>query len=48
MNVATNYFAVGNLSLTNYLEIVGGSNFGVRSDHAPDWDNSSTPRCSPW
>jgi hypothetical protein len=44
VNLATNYFAVGHPSLTNYLEVVGGSNFGVRSDHAPDWGNSS---CSP-
>ena len=33
VNLATNYFAVGHPSLTNYLEIVGGSNFGVRSDN---------------
>jgi phosphatidylinositol-3-phosphatase len=26
---------------TNYLEIVGGSNFGVRSDNAPSWHDSS-------
>jgi hypothetical protein len=38
-NVATNYFAVGHPSLTNYLETVGGSNFGVRSDSSPDWHN---------
>jgi phosphatidylinositol-3-phosphatase len=44
VNLATNYFAVGHPSLTNYLEVVGGSNFGVRSDHAPDWGNTS---CSP-
>ena len=44
VNLATNYFAVGHPSLTNYLEIVGGSNFGVRSDNAPDWGNTS---CSP-
>ncbi len=36
-NLATNYFAVGHPSLPNYLEIVGGSNFGVRSDDSPDW-----------
>lgn len=36
-NMATNYFAIGHPSLTNYLEVVGGSNFGVRSDNAPDW-----------
>jgi len=40
-NTATNYFAVGHPSLTNYLEVVGGSNFGVRSDNAPDWHNFS-------
>ena len=33
-NLATNYFAVGHPSLTNYLEIVGGSNFGVRRQFA--------------
>ncbi len=43
-NVATNYFAVGHPSLTNYLEVVGGSNFGVQSDNNPDWHNST---CSP-
>jgi phosphatidylinositol-3-phosphatase len=36
-NLATNYFAVAHPSLTNYLEVVGGSNFGVQSDNAPDW-----------
>src|SRR3974390_3553518 len=30
--LATNYFAVAHPSLTNYLEIVGGSNFGVLND----------------
>jgi hypothetical protein len=40
-NFATNFFAVGHPSLTNYLEVVGGSNFGVRSDNAPDWHNST-------
>jgi hypothetical protein len=39
VNLATSYFAVGHPSLTNYLEIVGGSNFGVRSDNQPDWHN---------
>ncbi|MDE3186831.1 MAG: phosphoesterase [Acidobacteriota bacterium] len=39
-NLATNYFGVGHPSLTNYLEVVGGSNFGVIDDHAPDWHNS--------
>ena len=40
-NLATNYFAVGHPSLTNYLEIIGGSNFGVINDDAPDWHNKS-------
>lgn len=43
-NLATNYFAVAHPSLTNYLEVVGGSNFGVHSDNAPAWHN---PNCSP-
>jgi len=38
-NSATNYFAIGHPSLTNYLEVVGGSNFGVRTDNYPDWHN---------
>lgn len=42
-NSATNYFAVGHPSSTNYLEIVGGSNFGVRSDNNPDWHNATCP-----
>jgi len=44
VNLATNYFAVGHPSLTNYLEIVGGSNFGVRSDNAPAWHSTT---CTP-
>src|ERR1700687_3419690 len=40
-NLATNYFAVAHPSLTNYLETVGGSNFGVHSDNAPDWHNGA-------
>jgi hypothetical protein len=40
-NVGTNYFAVAHPSLTNYLEIVGGSNFGVQTDNYPDWHNSA-------
>src|ERR1700720_3848612 len=43
-NLATNYFAVAHPSLTNYLETVGGSNFGVLSDNSPDWHN---PSCKP-
>jgi hypothetical protein len=40
-NLATNYFGVGHPSLTNYLEVVGGSNFGVQSDNSPDWHSTS-------
>ena len=40
VNAATNYFAVAHPSLTNYLEIVGGSNFGVLNDNSPDWHNA--------
>ena len=43
-NLAMNYFAVAHPSLTNYLEVVGGSNFGVQSDNYPDWHNAA---CSP-
>jgi len=43
-NVATNYFAIAHPSLTNYLELVGGSNFGVLTDNSPDWFNGS---CTP-
>jgi phosphatidylinositol-3-phosphatase len=38
-NLATNYFGVGHPSLTNYLETVGGSNFGIINDDSPDWHN---------
>jgi len=40
-NAANNYFAVAHPSLTNYLEVVGGSNFGVLNDNSPDWHNSN-------
>ena len=40
-NLATNYFAVAHPSLTNYLETVGGSNFGVLDDNNPRWHNNS-------
>jgi hypothetical protein len=40
-NTATNYFAVAHPSLTNYLEVTGGSNFGVHSDNNPDWHNTT-------
>jgi hypothetical protein len=43
-NLATNYFAVAHPSLTNYLEVVGGSNFGVHTDNFPDWHNGT---CTP-
>jgi hypothetical protein len=43
-NVANNYFAVAHPSLTNYLEVVGGSNFGVLDDNSPDWHNAA---CTP-
>jgi phosphatidylinositol-3-phosphatase len=47
-NSTTNYFAVGHPGSTNYLEIVGGSNFGGRSDNAPDWHNQNcTPNLGP-
>ena len=39
-NQATNYFAVGHPSAPNYLEIVGGSNFGVSNDFWPNWVNT--------
>lgn len=38
---ATNYFAIGHPSSTNYLEVMGGSNFGIRSDDYPNWHNTS-------
>jgi hypothetical protein len=40
-NTANNYFAVAHPSLTNYLEVVGGSNFGILNDNSPDWHNAS-------
>lgn len=41
VNAGTNYYAVGHPSLTNYLEVTGGSNFGIRDDNSPDWNNSA-------
>jgi hypothetical protein len=38
-NIATNYFAIAHPSSTNYLEVAGGSNFGVHTDNYPDWHN---------
>jgi hypothetical protein len=43
-NTATNYYAVAHPSLTNYLEIVGGSNFGITDDNPPDWHDTA---CQP-
>jgi phosphatidylinositol-3-phosphatase len=40
-NAANNYFAIAHPSLTNYLETVGGSNFGVLTDNSPDWHNTT-------
>ena len=40
-NLANNYYGVGHPSLTNYLEIVGGSNFGIVNDNSPDWHNTA-------
>jgi hypothetical protein len=44
VSLATSYFAIGHPSLTNYLEVVGGSNFAVRSDNSPAWGSTS---CTP-
>src|SRR5262249_11111658 len=44
VSLAKNYFAIGHPSLTNYLEIVGSSNFGVRSDNPPNWGSTT---CTP-
>ena len=46
-NEATNYFAVGHPSAPNYLEIVGGSNFGVSNDYWPKWVNGGCVDNSP-
>ena len=43
-NTATNYYAIAHPSLTNYLEVVGGSNFNNTSDQYPDWHNAT---CTP-
>jgi len=40
-NYAANYMGVGHPSLTNYLEVVGGSNFGIVNDNSPDWHNTT-------
>jgi phosphatidylinositol-3-phosphatase len=46
-NRATNYFAVGHPSAPNYLEIVGGSNFGLTNDFWPNWVNGGCIDNSP-
>src|ERR1022692_3305619 len=46
-NQATNYFAVGHPSAPNYLELVGGSNFGVSNDYWPNWVNTGCIDNSP-
>jgi hypothetical protein len=40
-NLATGYYAIAHPSLTNYLEVVGGSNFNNLSDQYPDWHSAS-------
>jgi phosphatidylinositol-3-phosphatase len=46
-NHATNYYAVGHPSATNYLEIIGGSNFGLSNDFWPNWVNGGCVDNSP-
>jgi phosphatidylinositol-3-phosphatase len=47
-NLATNYFAIAHPSSTNYLEVVGGSNFNKLSDQYPDWhDATCIPSITP-
>jgi len=47
-NVAKNYYAIAHPSLTNYLEVVGGSNFNNLSDQYPDWhDTACVPNIAP-
>jgi hypothetical protein len=36
-NQATNYYGVGHPSAPNYLNIIGGSNFGLSNDFWPNW-----------
>jgi len=40
-NLAANYYAIAHPSSTNYLEVVGGSNFNKLSDQYPDWHDAS-------
>lgn len=47
-NLATNYYAIAHPSATNYLEVVGGSNFNKLSDQATDWhDTNCIPNIVP-
>jgi len=46
VNVGRNYFAVAHPSLTNYLETVGGSNFGVLNDNSPAWHSDCASNLS--
>src|ERR1700761_3038367 len=47
-NFATNYFAIAHPSSTNYLEVVGGSNFNNLSDQYPNWHSTTcTPNLVP-
>jgi hypothetical protein len=47
-NTATHYYAIAHPSLTNYLEVVGGSNFNNLSDQYPDWHSKTcTPNIVP-
>jgi hypothetical protein len=43
-NVALKYYAIAHPSSTNYLEVVGGSNFNNLSDQYPNWHNTT---CKP-
>src|SRR5215472_8314047 len=40
-NLATNYYAIAHPSSTNYLEVVGGSNFNNLSDQYPNWHSTN-------
>jgi len=40
-NVANNYFAVAHPSQTNYLEVVGGSNFGILNDNTTNFGSTT-------
>ena len=47
-SVAKNYYAIAHPSLTNYLEVVGGSNFNNLSDQYPDWHSTTcVPNITP-